>query len=120
MNKELTKPVLHAIVQFPPKLGLKESNRKLMPQQAVAFVNQAHGSDAVFAVRMDQDEEARAFAQRMEVESLRQRKAARKAQKETADQEHQPLRDKIAFEAAPETAELMLPRSWQERPQTLH
>src|SRR5690606_35859945 len=56
MNAGLKRPVLHAIVQIPPKLGRTERNRAQMLRLAVAFINETHGGNAVFAARLDQDE----------------------------------------------------------------
>lgn len=56
MNAGLKRPVLHAIIQFPPELGTSEKNRQSMLKHAVRFINQTHGGEAVFAARLDQDE----------------------------------------------------------------
>lgn len=56
MNAGLKRPVLHAIIQFPPELGTTAQNRQKMLDHAVRFINQTHGGNAVFAARLDQDE----------------------------------------------------------------
>jgi hypothetical protein len=55
-NKGLKRPVLHALVQFPTKTKITPTNEKKMLQAAVAFINESHGGDAVFAARLDRDE----------------------------------------------------------------
>lgn len=55
-NAGLKRPAMHAIVQFPPELGGSARNRAQMLRLAVAFINEAHGGDAAFAARLDQDE----------------------------------------------------------------
>lgn len=56
MNAALKRPVLHAVVQFPPQAGKSEKNRKAMLHHAVRFIEKTHGGEAVFAARLDQDE----------------------------------------------------------------
>lgn len=56
MNKGLKRPVLHALVQFPTKTKITEKNERVMLKAAVAFINETHGGDAVFAARLDRDE----------------------------------------------------------------
>lgn len=68
-NAGATKPVLHFIVRFPPELlagddvpgpyrGKSRVERQArMLRQAVAFINDTHGGRAVFAARIDRDEE---------------------------------------------------------------
>ena len=68
-NAGATKPVLHFIVRFPPELlagddvpgpyrGKSRVERQaMMLRQAVAFINDTHGGRAVFAARIDRDEE---------------------------------------------------------------
>ena len=56
MNAGLKRPAMHAIVQFPPQLGVKLEARAQMLRLAVAFINETHGGNAVFAARLDQDE----------------------------------------------------------------
>lgn len=66
-NAKALKPVLHFIVRFPPQLlegegvgrfsGQKSNRQKMMLRQAVAFINDTHGGEAVFAARIDRDEE---------------------------------------------------------------
>lgn len=66
-NKGAKKPVLHFIVRFPPEVltddgptpysSLNRAGReKLMVKQAVRFINENHGGQAVFAARLDRDE----------------------------------------------------------------
>jgi hypothetical protein len=68
LNTGAKKPVLHFIVRFPPGLlepdfesrrfnGLKKKRQREMLAQAVTFIQETHGSDAVFAARLDRDEE---------------------------------------------------------------
>lgn len=67
-NAGATKPILHFIVRFPPDLlgdeapngwaGMTRANKQArMLRQAVAFINETHGGRAVFAARIDRDEE---------------------------------------------------------------
>lgn len=67
-NAGATKPVLHFILRFPPELlgdeapdgwsGMTRADRQArMLRQAVAFINETHGGRAVFAARIDRDEE---------------------------------------------------------------
>lgn len=67
-NAGATKPILHFIVRFPPDLlddeapdgwsGISRGERQgRMLRQAVAFINETHGGRAVFAARIDRDEE---------------------------------------------------------------
>lgn len=67
-NTGATKPILHFIVRFPPELledgmtkgwsGMSRAERQgRMLRQAVAFINETHGGRAVFAARIDRDEE---------------------------------------------------------------
>lgn len=67
-NKGLKRPVLHFIVKFPdqiltdqapaPYLEIHDLNKRKekMLAQAVAFIDETHGGDAVFAARVDRDE----------------------------------------------------------------
>ncbi|ARO16042.1 hypothetical protein BVG79_p4000002 (plasmid) [Ketogulonicigenium robustum] len=62
-NKAAKKPVLHFIVRFPPELlderrtnRSKEELQRAMVRQAVEFINETHGGNAVFAARLDRDE----------------------------------------------------------------
>lgn len=66
-NKGAKKPVLHFIVRFPPEVltddgptpfaRLDRAGReRLMVKQAVRFINESHGGQAVFAARLDRDE----------------------------------------------------------------
>lgn len=67
-NTGATKPILHFIVRFPPELledgmtkgwsGMSRAESQgRMLRQAVAFINETHGGRAVFAARIDRDEE---------------------------------------------------------------
>lgn len=67
-NAGATKPVLHFILRFPPELlgdeapdgwsGMTRADRQArMLRQAVAFIDETHGGRAVFAARIDRDEE---------------------------------------------------------------
>lgn len=64
---------LHFIVRFPPEIltddaptpyqgKSKEDRLRLMARQAAKFINEAHGGDAVFAVRVDRDEAGETIA----------------------------------------------------------
>lgn len=57
MNKSLKRPVLHALVQFPTDLKVTEKLEKQMLAHAMKFINQTHGGEAVFAARLDRDED---------------------------------------------------------------
>lgn len=67
VNAALKKPVLHFIVRFPPELlggqevgrfrGDKAARHQEMARQARDFINATHGGNAVFALRLDRDEE---------------------------------------------------------------
>jgi len=57
MNKGLKRPVMHALVQFPTEINPTLSNQKKMLRMAVEFINTTHGGDAVFAARLDRDEQ---------------------------------------------------------------
>lgn len=73
-NAGATKPILHFIVRFPPELlagddvpepyrGKSRAERQgMMLRQAVLFINETHGGDAVFAARIDRDEEGETIA----------------------------------------------------------
>jgi hypothetical protein len=67
-NAGATKPILHFLVRFPPELlgeGAPEGWASLTPikrqermlRQAIEFINATHGGRAVFAARIDRDEE---------------------------------------------------------------
>lgn len=66
-NAAAKKPVLHFIIRFPPELlegpklghfeGSKLERQKMMLRQAIRFVQDTHGGRAVFAARVDRDEE---------------------------------------------------------------
>lgn len=68
-NRSCKRPVLHFIIKMPPQVladsddapknylnKRKEERHALMLEQAVLFVNETHGGDAVFAARVDRDE----------------------------------------------------------------
>lgn len=66
-NAAAAKVALHFIIRFPPEIltddaptpyrgKSKEDRLRLMARQARKFVNDAHGGNAVFAVRVDRDE----------------------------------------------------------------
>lgn len=66
-NKGAKKPVLHFIVRFPPEVLTdegpssfsvldREGRERLMLKQAVRFIQDTHGGQAVFAARLDRDE----------------------------------------------------------------
>ena len=66
-NKGAKKPVLHFIVRFPPEVLTdegpspfsvldREGRERLMVKQAVKFIQDTHGGQAVFAARLDRDE----------------------------------------------------------------
>lgn len=67
VNSAAKKKVLHFIVRFPPDLldgpqvgrfgGSRIDRQKQMLRQAVRFIEETHGGDAVFAARVDRDEE---------------------------------------------------------------
>lgn len=60
MNKSLNKPIQHAVLHFPTSFELRDevTEQKLL-DWAVQFINDTHGGDAVFAARLDRDEEGR-------------------------------------------------------------
>lgn len=65
-NVSAKKPVLHFLLRFPPEVldgdgvgpfaGRKSERQRMMLKHAIAFVQQTHGGDAVFAARLDRDE----------------------------------------------------------------
>ena len=66
-NKGAKKPVLHFLIKFPDEMlqndaptpyatRSREEREKLMLRQAVQFINESHGGEAVFAARLDRDE----------------------------------------------------------------
>jgi len=57
ISKGLKRPVLHALVQFPTELKITPELEQKMLDHAVRFIQRAHGGDAVFAARLDRDEE---------------------------------------------------------------
>lgn len=48
---------LHAFIQWPNNLELTPENKALMLKSSVEFVNRLHGGEAVFAARLDRDED---------------------------------------------------------------
>lgn len=56
-NRGLKRPVLHGVFQFPTELTVTRHNQEAWMKLAIEFVNQTHGGDAVFAARVDRDEE---------------------------------------------------------------
>lgn len=56
MNKAAAKVARHAFIQFPTDLEVTAHTQQMMLDQAVAFVNQTHGGQAVFWARIDRDE----------------------------------------------------------------
>lgn len=56
LNAATTKPVMHALVQWPVNLDPTLENKKAMFEHTKRFMNSRFGGDAVFAMRMDQDE----------------------------------------------------------------
>jgi len=59
MNAKLGKPVLHAIIQYPTQLQVTEKIERSMLNNAVKFIDETHGGNAVFAARLDRDEKGR-------------------------------------------------------------
>ncbi len=57
INSGTKRPVLHAIIKFPNDLKVNAQNEKAMLSTAVSFINSTHGGSAVFAARLDRDEE---------------------------------------------------------------
>lgn len=72
VNRACKRPVLHFVVKFPARLledGApgpygrlpdRDARKRLMGKQAIRFINQTHGGRAVFAARIDRDEEGEA------------------------------------------------------------
>lgn len=58
-NTGLKRPVLHALVKFPGDLPINSKTERAMVKIAIAFINSTHGGNAVFAARLDRDEEGR-------------------------------------------------------------
>ena len=66
-NAGAKKPILHFILRYPPELldepeigrfvGSKKDRQNMMLTQSVDFIDCTHGGDAVFAARVDLDEE---------------------------------------------------------------
>lgn len=48
---------LHMLVQWPTDIPMNERKGQMMLDHAVAFANRYHGGDAVFAARLDRDEQ---------------------------------------------------------------
>lgn len=59
VNKAASKVARHAFIQFPTDLEITAQTEQLMLDQAVAFVNNTHGGQAVFWARLDRDEAGR-------------------------------------------------------------
>ena len=59
MNKGLKRPVLHALIQFPTELTVNKKNEQAMMKAAIDFINSTHGGNAVFAARLDRDEQGK-------------------------------------------------------------
>lgn len=57
MNKALKRPVLHALLQFPTDLPVNETNLRAFMNHSIRFINETHGGNAVFAARIDRDEQ---------------------------------------------------------------
>lgn len=55
-NKSAKKICLHSIVQFPTDLQVTPEMERRMLAEAVTFVNETYGGDAVFHARLDRDE----------------------------------------------------------------
>jgi len=58
-NKGLKRPAMHAIVQFPKELQITPETEQKMLSTAVDFIDSTHGGSAVFAARLDRDEQGR-------------------------------------------------------------
>jgi len=58
-HRALSRPVLHAVVQYPTEIELTPEREQWMLDEAVAFVNATYGGRAVFAARLDRDEAGR-------------------------------------------------------------
>jgi hypothetical protein len=56
-NTGLKRPVLHAVIKFPIEIKLTARTERAMLATAVDFINTTHGGRAVFAARLDRDEE---------------------------------------------------------------
>jgi hypothetical protein len=59
VNKAASKIARHAFLQFPTDLDITPETEQMMLDQAVEFVNQTHGGQAVFRGRLDRDEKGR-------------------------------------------------------------
>ena len=59
MNKAAKKVVLHHVVQFPTQWEITPEREQQMLDDAVHFINETHGGNAVFAARLDRDEKGR-------------------------------------------------------------
>jgi len=79
-NKAAKKVVLHSIVQFPVEWKITPEIEKQMLADAVEFINETHGGNAVFAARLDRDEKGRhtvdVFATPLYVKQNAKRKTA--------------------------------------------
>jgi hypothetical protein len=58
-NKAARKLCLHSIVQFPTDLPITPETERQMLVEAVSFINETFGGDAVFHARLDRDEAGR-------------------------------------------------------------
>ena len=58
-NKAAKKVVLHSVVQFPVDWKITPEIENQMLADAVEFINETHGGNAVFAARLDRDEKGR-------------------------------------------------------------
>ena len=56
-NRSLKRPIMHAIIKFPLDLHINSTSEQRMLDHAVRFINQTHGGKAVFAGRLDRDEQ---------------------------------------------------------------
>lgn len=68
MNAGCKRPVLHFVIKMPDellgpeppgpfaKIEDRDARKRLMAQQAVRFINETHGGNAVFSARVDRDE----------------------------------------------------------------
>ena len=69
-NASAKKSVLHFLIRFPPEMidpdgplltGSKEDRQAQILKDAVDFINRTHGGNAVFAARIDRDEEGQSI-----------------------------------------------------------
>ena len=79
-NKAAKKVVLHHLVQFPTSWEITPEREQQMLDDAVNFINETHGGNAVFAARLDRDETGRhtvdVFSSPTFVKQTKQRKNA--------------------------------------------